>query len=112
MVQTLQAEMGDLKSIFKTYFDEGGQPLESTTGELLTVSTKQSYQYDIDSVKDILKIAGIADKALRLNTSALDKMVNSSNIDDEIRDKLISARINIIESSTVTIQKPDKSNNN
>ncbi|MEW5820882.1 MAG: 3'-5' exonuclease [Cyanobacteriota bacterium] len=106
LIQSLQSEMGDIKSVFKIYFDEGGEAIEATTGEFLTCSTRQNYQYDIPLLKKVIDEVGISDKVFKINTGALERLINSFNMDEEIKEKLRNTRVNITESSTVVIQKP------
>ena len=61
----MQSEIQDLKSIFKLYFDEGGKPVEATTGETLVYQSKQSYSYDFVQIKDILDDIGALPKAVK-----------------------------------------------
>ena len=106
LIQTLQSEMGDIKSVFKIYFEEGGEQIESSTGELLTFSSKHNYQYDIAKLKEVLDNMGKTDRVLKLNTGMLEKMIHSNYVDDETKEKLRQTRINIAEHSSVVIQKP------
>lgn len=106
LIQTLQSEMGDIKSVFKIYFDEGGKPIESTNGETLTFTSKLNYQYDIVKLKEILDRQGITDKALKINTGMIEKMINSNSVDQEIKELLMQTRTNISEQSSVVIHKP------
>ena len=45
-VQIMQSEMQDLKSVFRLYFEKGGEQIQSPNGETLTYQSKQSYAYD------------------------------------------------------------------
>ncbi|OGI05028.1 MAG: hypothetical protein A2287_11145 [Candidatus Melainabacteria bacterium RIFOXYA12_FULL_32_12] len=107
-VQALQAELSDIKSIFKVYFDEGGKDIQSTTGELLTCQSKYSYSYDFEQIKDTLEEIGAYEKAVKLNNGFIDRMIRGSSLEDYIREKLSQARTQISESKSVIIVKPDK----
>lgn len=112
LIQTLQSEMGDIKSIFKLHFENGGEQIESTTGETLTFSSKHNYQYDIVKLKQILDELDNTEKIFKINTGMLERLINSNHLDDETRNKLRDTRINIVEHSSVVIQKPVVSNKN
>lgn len=106
LIQTLQSEMGDIKSIFKLHFDNGGQQIESSTGETLSFSSKHNYQYDIVKLKQILDELDNTEKIFKINTGMLERLINSNSLDEETRNKLRDTRINIVEHSSVIIQKP------
>lgn len=107
-VQTLQAELSDIKSIFKVYFDEGGKELRSSTGELLTCQSRPTYSYDFDQIKDVLEEIGAYEKAVKLNNGFIDRMIRGSSLEEFIREKLSLARTQISENKSVIIVKPDK----
>jgi DNA polymerase III epsilon subunit family exonuclease len=101
--QTLQAEMSDVKEIFKLYFQEGGSPLEATTGESLVQTKKRAYQYDEARVWDVLTQAGQAQKAFKLNTRTLDKILRKSP--PEVTEALKACRTHLSESMSVAVVK-------
>ena len=68
-VNTLQSELQDLKSVFKLYFEQGGVPITSPTGDILTYNSKQTFGYDLAEIKDVLDELGAFEKAVKLNTS-------------------------------------------
>ena len=109
-ISVMQSEIQDLKSIFKLYFEEGGAPIEATTGETLVYQSKQSFNYDFSQIKDILDEIGALPKAVKLNNGFVDRLVNGSSLDKEIREKIKSARVEFSESRNVHIIKPDKRN--
>jgi DNA polymerase III epsilon subunit family exonuclease len=110
LIQTLQSEMGDIKSVFKIYFEEGGVPIEASMGELLTYSTRQCYQYDLNRVRQIVEEYNLTDRLFKINVGLLDRMAEGTGLDEHIREKLLKARVNLTEQSSVVIQKPDKHN--
>lgn len=107
-VQTMQSELQDLKSIFKLYFDEGGKPVESMTGETLVYQSKQSYSYDFVQIKDILDEIGALPKAVKLNNGFVDRLVNGHSLDEETREKIKAARYDFSETRNIQITKPDR----
>ena len=108
-VQTLQAELGDIKSTFKIYFEEGGKDVEATTGELLTYQSKPVYAYDVEQLKSVLEEMGSFDRAIKLNNGLIDRMIDGTSLDESTKQKLSLARKQMSESKSVSIQKPDKS---
>ncbi len=107
-VQTMQSELQDLKSIFKLYFDEGGKPVEATTGETLVYQSKQSYSYDFVQIKDILDELGALPKAVKLNNGFVDRLVNGRSLDEETREKIKQARCEFSETRNIQVVKADR----
>lgn len=105
--QILQAEMSDLKEIFKLYFFEGGKSVEATTGEVMVSSYKRSYEYDEPTVWSLLLEAGVAERAYKLNTRAVDKLLDHNGaVPDELKSQLKEARLSMHEAKTITFLKP------
>lgn len=109
-VSTMQAELQDLKSIFKLYFEQGGEPIVATTGETLLYQHKQGFNYDFSLIKDTLEEIGALEKAVKLNSGFIDRLVNGKGLDDDIKDKLRSARIDISTTKNIQVLKCDKNN--
>ena len=107
-VQTMQSELQDLRSIFKIYFEEGGEPVTAVTGETLIYQSKQSFGYDFVKIKDILDEIGALPKAVKLNNGFVDRLANSQSLDEETREKLKEARCEFSETRNIQIQKPDR----
>lgn len=107
-VSILQSEMQDLKSVFKLYFEQGGQPITSSSGDILTYNSKQSFCYNLEEIKDILNEIGAFDKAVRLNTGFIDRLVCGHSLDEEKRDLIKNARQELIETRNVQIIKGKK----
>lgn len=108
MITTCQAELQDLKSIFKLYFENNGEPVVATTGEILTYNCKQNFGYDFSLVKDALENIGALSKAVKLNNGFVDRLAYSDSIDDDIKEQLIDARMDISETRHIQIIKPDR----
>ena len=102
-VNILQSEMQDLKSVFKLYFEEGGEPITSQSGEILTYSSKQSFCYNLADIKDVLEQCGALEKAVKLNTGFVDRLVCGHSLDDEKREIIKNARQEISETRNVQI---------
>ncbi|MEI7473488.1 MAG: 3'-5' exonuclease [bacterium] len=106
-VQTLQCELSDLRSVFKVYFDMGGEDIISTTGEKLTYQKKRIYEYDFDKIKDVLDELGIYEKAVKLNGNYVDRVIRGSMFDEEQKEKLSLTRTAMCETKSVSIVKPE-----
>lgn len=109
-IQTMQSELGDIKSIFKVYFEQGGKNITATSGETLCYNSKTSYSYDFMKIKDTLEGVGALKKAVRLNNGLIDRMLHSNSLDEEAKETLREARLEVSESKNINIQKPDKRN--
>jgi len=106
-ISILQSEIQDLKSIFRIYFEKGGEPITANTGEVMAYNTKKSFAYDFEQVKDALNEIGVLEKAVRLNNVFIDKLVLSSTVDSEIKDRIKSARCEISENKVFNVIKPE-----
>ena len=107
-VQIMQSELQDLKSVFRLYFEKGGQSIQSPNGEMLVYQSKQSYAYDFVEIKDVLEEIGALHKAVRLNNNFIDRLIMSNGISDENKEKLAQARQLLTETRNVHIIKADK----
>ncbi len=107
-ITIMQSEIQDLRSIFKVYFEKGGEDIVSNSGEILTYNCKKTFSYDFVQIKDILDEIGALPKAVRLNNAFVDRLVNGSSLDSEIKDKIKAARCEITENKTFNVVKPDK----
>lgn len=107
-VQTMQSELQDLKSVFRLYFEQGGEEIHSPTGETLIYQSKQGYAYDFVEIKDILDELGALPKAVKLNNNFVDRLISSQSISPEIREKIMAARQSFSETRNVQIIKSDK----
>lgn len=108
-IQMLQAEMADLKSVFKLYFDENHPEITSTTGEVLTGSCKKIYSYDNDAIIDIMCGTEFTRKAFKPNLHFIERLIHDSNADEELRNKLMECRTDVREAKNVCVIKPDSS---
>ncbi len=107
-VQIMQSELQDLKSVFRLYFEKGGESIQSPNGETLSYQSKQSYAYDFLEIKDVLEEIGALNKAVRLNNNFIDRLITSNGITPETKEKLASARQMLSETRSVHITKPDR----
>jgi len=107
-IQTMQAEIQDLKSIFKVYFEKGGEPIKATTGEIMNYQMKQGFGYDFEEIQDILIQIGALKKAVKLNNNFIDRLVSGLSLNEEIKDKIKNARNELSETRNVQISKPEK----
>ena len=104
-ITTLQSELQDLKSVFKLYFELGGQPITSEEGDMLVYNSKQTFGYDFEVIKPILDEIGALGKATRLNTGFVDRLVNGHSLDDEKREIIKNARQDLTETRNVQVIK-------
>jgi hypothetical protein len=100
--------MQDLKSIFRLYFEKGGENVHSPNGETLVYQSKQSYAYDFVEIKDVLEEIGALHKAVKLNNNFVDRLVSSNSISQENREKLAAARQMMSETRNIHVLKPEK----
>lgn len=108
-IQGMQSEMGDLRDIFKFHFQQGGEPVKTTTGELMVSNQRRYYEYNDRNVWEILHGAGLVEKGAKLNTRALDKLIRSSSTDDDIRSQLKDSRVMMHTNQSVQfIKQPDE----
>lgn len=104
-IVTQQAELQDLRSVFKLYFELGGEPITSTTGETLVYQSKQSFSYDFDKIKDILNEIGALKKAVKLNNAFVDRLVSGHALEEEKRNIIKDARQDISETKNIQVIK-------
>lgn len=107
-VTTLQSELQDLKSVFKLYFEQGGKPIVAQTGETLVYNTKQSFGYDFHQIRDVLEEVGAFEKAVKLNTGFVDRLVGGGRLDEDKRAIIKDARQEITETRNIQIIKVGK----
>lgn len=107
-VNTLQSELQDLKSVFKLYFEQGGKPIVAQTGETLVYNTKQSFGYDFHQIRDVLEEVGAFEKAVKLNTGFVDRLVGGGRLDEDKRAIIKDARQEITETRNIQIIKVGK----
>lgn len=108
MVTTLQSEMQDLKSIFKLYFEQGGTPLTSQEGDVLVYNSKQTFGYDFNEIKSVLEEIGALEKAVKINTGFVDRLVNGRSLDEDKRDIIKNARQELTETRNIQVIKNNK----
>ncbi|MBE7708549.1 MAG: 3'-5' exonuclease [Cyanobacteria bacterium SIG27] len=110
-INTMQAEIQDLRSIFKIYFERGGTEIQSNTGEVLTYNHKKTFSYDFSQIKEVLEEIGALPKAVKLNNAFVDRLVAGNAVNEELKEKIKSARVEISENKSFSIVKPDKNKN-
>lgn len=104
-ISTMQAEIQDLKSIFKIYFEKGGKPVQALSGETLVYAHKSTFGYDFSQIKEILDEIGALPKAVRLNNAFIDRLVGGLSLDEETRNKIKDARNELSETKTIQVYK-------
>lgn len=107
-VLVMQSELQDLRSVFKLHFDLGGKPVQAQSGETLVYQSRQSFGYDFMQIKDILEEVGALEKAVKLNTGFIDRLVGGLSLDEEKRNKIKDARQELSETRNIQIIKSDR----
>lgn len=107
-VMTMQSELQDLRSVFKLYFEQGGAPIKAQSGETLIFQSRQSFGYDLMKIKDILEEIGALEKAVKLNTGFIDRLVGGLSLEEEKRNIIKDARQEISETRNIQVVKYDK----
>ncbi len=107
-VTTLQSEMQDLKSVFKLYFEQGGAPITSQEGDMLVYNSKQTFGYDFNTIKPVLEEIGALEKAVKLNTGFIDRLVNGRSLDEEKKEIIKNARQELTETRNIQVIKNNK----
>jgi len=109
-IQVMQSEIADLKSVFKVYFENGGEDVVASTGETLVYTSKTGYTYDFDKIRPCIDdIAGIS-KAVKINSGMIDRMISGKSLENDIKEKLKEARVGYSENRVVNVIKPQKAN--
>ena len=107
-IATMQAELQDLKSVFKLHFDLGGEPLVAETGEMMIYQSKQSFGYDLADIKDVLENVGALEKAVKVNNGFIDRLCNGLSLSEEYKEIIRDARQEISETRNIQVIKPCK----
>lgn len=105
-IATMQAELQDLKSVFKLHFDLGGEPLVAQTGEMMIYQSKQSFGYDLSEIKDVLEDVGALEKAVKVNNGFIDRLCNGLSLSEEYKEIIRDARQEISETRNIQVIKP------
>ena len=105
-IATMQAELQDLKSVFKLHFELGGEPLEAETGEIMVYQSKQSFGYEFNDVKEVLESVGALEKAVKLNNGFIDRLCNGLSLSEEYKQIIRDARQELSETRNIQVIKP------
>jgi DNA polymerase III epsilon subunit family exonuclease len=104
--QCLQAEMSDLKDIFKLYFQNGGSAVEASTGEVMVFNYRRSYSYDEKKIWDIATRADVCQRIFKLNPRALDKLIDKADLEESIKEEFRECRLSMHEARMINFLKP------
>ena len=107
-INTMQAELQDLKSIFKLHFEMGGGPITAEDGDTMVYQSKRSFGYKLSDIKDVLEELGSFEKAVKVNNGFIDRLCNSLSLSDENRQILCDARKTLSETRNLQVLKPNK----
>jgi len=104
--QLLQAEMADLKDIFRLYFIQGGHSITASTGEIMVSNYRRTYGYDEAKLWEVALQAGVAQKLYKLNPRALEKLLERKELAPEFQEAFQDCRLSMNESRGVHFIKP------
>lgn len=104
-MQLMQAEMSDLKDIFKLYFQNGGKSIETTSGEMMISSYRRNYSYDEGKVWKLALAEGFQERVFKLNPRAVDKAIDGQSMSAENKSALIECRLSMNESRQINFIK-------
>lgn len=104
--QSLQAEMADLKDIFRLYFQNGGTSVEASSGEVMVSTYRRSYSYDEKKIWDIAKRADVCERIFKLNPRALDKLMDHADLEVDIKEEFRECRLSMHENKGINFLKP------
>lgn len=104
--QMLQAEMGDLREIFKIYFQQGGKSMLTSSGDLMVSSYRRNYEYNDRALRKIIDNAGLQAQAYKVNTRVLDRLIDNPEIDEDVRAAIVEARVQMSENRLISFIKP------
>ena len=110
-IHVMQSELLDLKSVFKVYFEHGGEDVVASTGETLTYSQKYNYSYDFEKIVPYISEFSSINKIVKLNNGLLDRMLNGKSIEEELKEKIQEARTEFCQNCSVQILKPQRNEN-
>jgi hypothetical protein len=104
----MQAELQDLKSVFKLYFELGGEPITAENGDTMVYQSKRSFGYKLSEIKTVLEELGAFEKAVKVNNGFIDRLCNGLSLSDENRKILRDARKTLSETRNLQVLKPNK----
>ncbi len=107
-VTTMQAELQDLKSIFKLHFELGGEPITAESGDTMVYQSKRTFGYKLSEIKGVLEELGAFEKAVKVNNGFIDRLCNGLSLSDENRKILRDARKTLSETRNLQILKSNK----
>lgn len=107
-VTVMQSELQDLRTIFKMHFDLGGRPITALSGETMIYQSRQSFGYDFMQIKDALEEVGALEKAVKLNTGFIDRLIGGLSLDEAKRNLIKDARQELSETRNIQILKADR----
>lgn len=104
-IQAMQSEMADLKDVFKLHFLRGGKSIKASTGEMMNTGYRRTYVYNEEKVWECALKGGFEQKCFKLNSRAVDKLIDRREILEELREELLDARLSMNESRQVNFFK-------
>jgi hypothetical protein len=71
-------------------------------------NSKQTFGYDFEQIKPILEEVGALEKAVKINTGFVDRLVNGKSLDDEKKEIIKNARQELTETRNIQVIKNGK----
>ena len=104
-VQAIQAEMLDLKEIFKLHFQEGGQSIKLSNNEMMVGGYRRNYEYNDAALRKIIDAAGLQAQAYKVNPRFIDKAIDRKLFDSDIIEAFKESRTKMTENRQVNFVK-------
>ena len=76
--------------------------------KLLFITQNSHFGYDLHQIKDVLEEVGAFEKAVKLNTGFIDRLVGGGRLDEEKKEIIKDARQEITETRNIQIIKAGK----
>jgi DNA polymerase III epsilon subunit family exonuclease len=101
----LNVEMGEIKEVFKLYFQEGGHALTASTGERLFSDRKRNYKVDEPRLWELLQATPHARRLFKLQSRSLSKLIPT--LPDALKTPVLECRTFQSETVEVKLEKTD-----
>ena len=77
--------------------------MTSPEGDLLVYNSKQAFGYDFREIEPVLTELGLMEKAAKLNTGFIDRLVNGRSLDEDKREIIKNARQELTETRNIQV---------
>lgn len=103
--QAIQAEMQDLKEIFKLHFQEGGHSIRLSNNEMLVGGYRRNYEYNDAKLREVIDASGLQAQAYKVNPRFIDKAIDRKLFDADIIEAFKDSRTKMSENRQVNFVK-------